>query len=111
LRAIPPMMAPGAHPSAGRAVRKLRRVGAETRTPDGACGGPVCPPDAVAVNWPRRSAAGADSGEGYLVAEIDVLDGVQQLHALPHRSLEGLPSGDEAGAARALVDDRGAHGL
>jgi predicted acylesterase/phospholipase RssA len=42
---------------------------------------------------------------------IDVLDGVQQLDPLLHRPLEGLAPRDQAGAAGALVDHRGAHRL
>jgi drug/metabolite transporter (DMT)-like permease len=46
-----------------------------------------------------------------VLVEVDVLDGVQEGDALVHRPLEGLAARDEAGATRALVDDRGLDGL
>ncbi len=49
--------------------------------------------------------------DGDVLVEVDVLDGVQQGDALVHRPLEGLAAGDQAGPARALVDDRGLDGL
>src|SRR5207244_7284755 len=55
------------------------------------------------------AAATARSSDRDLLVEVDVLDGVEQAHALRHRPLEGLAPGDEAHATRALVDDGGAH--
>ncbi len=43
-------------------------------------------------------------GDGDALAEIDVLDGVQQLDAFIHRLLERLAAADHATAAGALVD-------
>src|SRR5207247_6539040 len=59
--------------------------------------------------WPRSPCAG---GEGRLrdpdlLAEVDVLDEVEQLHSLVHRPLEGLASRDEPHPARPLVHHRG----
>lgn len=50
-----------------------------------------------------------NSGDSYVVAEVDILNGVQQFDALGHRLLERLASSNEAGAARALIDDGGTH--
>ena len=44
-----------------------------------------------------------------LFAEVNILNRVQQLDAFAHRTLKCLATGDEAGAAAALIDDRGAH--
>src|SRR6185369_2993418 len=46
-------------------------------------------------------------GEADLLAEVDVLNRVQDLHALLHGLLEGLAARDEPGATGALVDDGG----
>src|SRR4051795_7172437 len=61
----------------------------------------------------RAGAPAYNRGSGHRdgVVEVDVLDGVQQRHALVHRALERLAAGDEAGAAGALVDHGGPHGL
>ena len=42
---------------------------------------------------------------------MDVLDGVEQLHAPGNRALEGLAPADEAQSPGPLVDHRGAHRL
>jgi hypothetical protein len=44
-------------------------------------------------------------------AEVNVLDGVEELDAFGHGALEGFAAGDEAGAAGALVDDGGGYGV
>src|SRR5690606_20570663 len=49
------------------------------------------------------------SGDRDLGAEVHVLDRVQDLDTLGERALERLAAADEAHAARALVDDGGAH--
>src|SRR5262249_19033406 len=49
------------------------------------------------------------SGDRHFRAEVDVLNSVEQLDTLIHGPLEGLASGDEAGAAGALVDNGGGH--
>src|SRR6266849_10990547 len=49
--------------------------------------------------------------DGDFGAEVDVLNGVQELDAFFHRALEGLAAGDEAGAASAFVDDGGGDGF
>ena len=46
------------------------------------------------------------SGDRDVFFEIDVLDGVEELDPFGHRALEGLASGDQSGAACALIDDR-----
>src|SRR5580704_15834073 len=50
-------------------------------------------------------------GDGDFGAEVDVLDRVEELDAFGHGALEGFAAGDEAGAAGALVDDRGGYGF
>lgn len=47
----------------------------------------------------------------YRVVQVDVLDEVEEPHALRHRSLERLASRDEATASAALVQDSGTRGL
>src|SRR5262249_61919585 len=42
--------------------------------------------------------------DGDVWAEVDVLNGVEQLHAFFHGALEGFTTGDEPGAAGAIVD-------
>src|SRR5258708_26113634 len=53
----------------------------------------------------------ATLGDGDVGAEVDVLDGVEELDAFFHGALEGFAAGDEAGAAGALVDDGGGYGF
>ena len=50
-------------------------------------------------------------GDGDFGAEVDVLDGVEELDAFVHGALEGFAAGDEAGAAGALIDDGGGYGF
>src|SRR5712664_329675 len=50
-------------------------------------------------------------GDGDFGAEVNVLDGVEELDAFVHGALEGFAAGDEAGAAGALVDDGSGYGL
>src|SRR5439155_6377427 len=45
-------------------------------------------------------------GDGYCGAEVDILDGVEELNTFFHGTLESFAAGDETGAASALVDDR-----
>ena len=47
----------------------------------------------------------------YVGAQVDVLDGVEELDAFGHGALEGFAAGDQAGAAGALVDDGGGDGF
>ena len=47
------------------------------------------------------------SRDRHFLRQVDVLDRVEERRALLHRALERLASGDEAHAARALVDDGG----
>src|SRR5262249_40072321 len=49
--------------------------------------------------------------DGDVWAEVDVLNGVEQLHAFFHGALEGFTTGDEPGAAGALVDHGRGHGF
>src|SRR6202008_558656 len=49
--------------------------------------------------------------DGDVGAEVDVLNGVEELDAFFHGALESFAAGDEAGAARALVDDGGGDGF
>src|SRR5215467_4679231 len=49
------------------------------------------------------------SGDRHFRAQIDVLNGVEQLDALIHGALEGFASGDEAGTAGALIDYGGSY--
>src|SRR5262249_35214951 len=44
-----------------------------------------------------------------ILAQINVLDRVQQFHAFVHRALESFAAGDKSGAAAAFVDHRRAH--
>src|SRR5580698_7995608 len=50
-------------------------------------------------------------GDSDFGAEIDVLDGVEELDAFGHGALEGFAAGDEAGAAGAFVDYGGGYGF
>src|ERR1700694_1818596 len=50
-------------------------------------------------------------GDGDFGAKVDVLDGVEELDAFLHGALEGFATGDEAGAAGALVDDGSGYGF
>src|SRR5690606_19090254 len=50
-----------------------------------------------------------ESGDGYVLAQVDVLDGVQQLDALGHRTLERFSTTDQAHAPRAFVHDGRGH--
>src|SRR5437762_11206338 len=50
-------------------------------------------------------------GDGDFGAEVDVLDGVEELDAFLHGALEGFAAGDEASAAIALVDDSSGDGF
>src|ERR1700712_5085885 len=64
------------------------------------------------TGWARRcSAVRGSLRDRDVRVEVDVLDGLQQLDALGARPLERLAAGDQAGAARALVDDRRADRL
>src|ERR1019366_10322934 len=47
--------------------------------------------------------------DGHPVVEVDVLDRVEQMHAVAHRPLECLAPADQPGAAGALVDHGGAN--
>src|SRR5215470_1159860 len=49
--------------------------------------------------------------DGDFRTEVDVLNGVKKLDAFFHRTLEGFATGDEAGAACALVDDGRGNGF
>src|SRR6266852_4714027 len=65
--------------------------------------------------WPARD-TGDTSYPGALCdsdfgAQVDVLDGVEELDAFLHGALEGFAAGDEASAASALVDDGGGYGF
>src|SRR5260370_5124252 len=51
------------------------------------------------------------SSDGDFGAEVDVLNGVQELDAFFQGTLEGFASRDEAGAAGALVDDGSGNGF
>src|SRR6266404_6812280 len=48
---------------------------------------------------------------GYFFAEVDVLNGVQQLDSFIHRPLESFASRNETHAATALIDHGSAHGF
>ena len=50
-------------------------------------------------------------GDGDVVAEVDVLDGLEDFGAFVDGTLEGFSSGDEAGAAGSFVDDGGEDGV
>src|SRR6266403_3334965 len=50
-------------------------------------------------------------GHGDFGAEVDVLNGVEELDAFLHGALESLAAGDEASAASALVDDGSGDGF
>ena len=52
-----------------------------------------------------------ESGNRNVVAEIDVLDIVEELNALFHGTLKGFATGNEASAASAFVDHGGANGF
>src|SRR5882762_666577 len=47
--------------------------------------------------------------DGNFRAQVDVLNGVEKLHAFTHWALECLAARDEASAACTLVDHRGGH--
>ncbi len=49
--------------------------------------------------------------DGYVIAEVNVLDCVEEVDAFGHRALECFAAGDEAGPAASFVDDRGADGI
>jgi len=51
------------------------------------------------------------SGDGYIGAEIDVLDVVEELDAFVHGALKCFAPRDEAGASGAFVDYSGSHGF
>src|SRR5438105_4362185 len=51
------------------------------------------------------------SGNRHVVTEIYVLNSIEERRAFLHRTLERLAPTDQAGAARALVDDGGLDGL
>src|SRR5690348_7153506 len=50
-------------------------------------------------------------GDGDVGAEVDVLDGGEELDAFGHGALEGFAAGDEACAAGTLVDDSSGYGV
>src|SRR5689334_12724023 len=50
-------------------------------------------------------------GDGDFRAEIHVLNGIEELDAFFHGTLECLAAGDEAGASSALVNDCSGHGF
>src|SRR5215831_1209518 len=54
---------------------------------------------------------GVASGDRHVLAEVDVLDRVQQLDSILHRPLKRFPPRDEAHPAGPLVDHRGRHRL
>src|SRR6266446_7422820 len=58
---------------------------------------------------PLATEKGQMLGDGDFWAEVNVLDGVEELDAFFHGALESFAAGDEAGAAGALIDDRGRH--
>src|SRR2546427_12275506 len=58
---------------------------------------------------PCRNKVGLRDGD--FGAEVDVLNGVQELDAFFHGTLERFASRNEAGAAGALVDDGGGDGF
>src|SRR5271163_5277800 len=51
------------------------------------------------------------SGDGNFLAQVHILNGVEEFNPFLHGPLEGFASGDEAGAAGALVDDGGGYGF
>src|SRR4051812_27689681 len=53
----------------------------------------------------------AKLSDGNIRGEIDVLNDVQQFHALLHRPLECFAAGDQTCPPRSLVDHRGLHGF
>ena len=52
-----------------------------------------------------------DLGYGDVLGDVDVLNGVEQLYAFRHRTLEGFAAADETRTAGALVDDGCGHGF
>ncbi|CAN5522915.1 hypothetical protein BH10CYA1_BH10CYA1_32010 [soil metagenome] len=56
------------------------------------------------VRWFLQSQFRLVLGDGDALAQVDILDGVQQLDALRHRLLERFATADHATAAGALVD-------
>jgi hypothetical protein len=52
-----------------------------------------------------------NSGYGDVFAQVDVLNGVEELHAVGHGALEGFAAADEAGASGALVDYGGGYSV
>ncbi len=57
--------------------------------------------------WDRA----CNSGDGDVLAQVDVLNRVQQFNTLIHRFLEGFSAADESHPTGSLVDDSGFHGL
>src|ERR1043165_2901102 len=53
----------------------------------------------------RTQYMGMASGDCDVLAEIDILNCIQDFHAFVHRALECLAAGNESHAARPLVDD------
>ena len=51
------------------------------------------------------------SGNGDVLAQVYVLDRVEELDPFGHGALERFPAGDQAHAAGALVDDGGGDGV
>src|SRR5580692_1002994 len=51
------------------------------------------------------------SGYADVFAQVDVLNGVEELHAVGHGALEGFAAADEAGASGALVDYGGGYSV
>ncbi len=51
------------------------------------------------------------SSDGDFFRQVDVLNGVEQFHAVPYGFLKGLTAGNEAHAAGAFIDDSGAYRL
>src|SRR5678815_2374579 len=62
--------------------------------------------------YPRENTRGTriwDLSDGNFVGKVNVLDGVQQLDAFIHRTLERFAAGDEPHSAATLVDNCGSH--
>src|SRR5690242_19120061 len=60
---------------------------------------------------PLKEHRKAKSGDVDFGAEINVLNGVEELYAFLYGALEGFAAGDEAGTAGALVDDGCGYGF
>src|SRR5690242_1361641 len=56
---------------------------------------------------PLSTKIGGRLRDGDVGAEVNVLNGVEKLHAFAHGALERFAAGDEAGAAGAFIDDGG----